>query len=101
MKKGARRTGQGMTEYVMLVGLVAILMVGAVKGLQVSLGGAFDKATEVIVNVGDATASGGDESSPALGKLPGRMRVNKKPPATDRAVHEETDEREPAPLPGR
>lgn len=95
-----RRQGQGMTEYVMLVGLVAILMVGAVKGLQLSVGGAFDKATSVIVDVGEATASGGDESNPALGRLLSRMKVDKaRKPETDRVVHEE--EKPASPLPGR
>lgn len=103
MGKGARRQrGQGMTEYVTLVGLVAILMVGAVRGLQVSVGSAFDKATAVIVDVGEATAAGGDEGSPAVGRLASRMKVtNAKAPVTDRVVHEEEAEALAAPAPGR
>jgi Flp pilus assembly pilin Flp len=43
-----RRTGQGMTEYIIIVGLIAILLVGAVTKFKDALGGAYDKGTEQI-----------------------------------------------------
>jgi Flp pilus assembly pilin Flp len=44
-KKSSKRQGQGMTEYVVIVGLVAILMVGAVSKFKVALEGSYDAAT--------------------------------------------------------
>src|SRR5690242_8342615 len=96
--KSRRTLGQGMTEYVMLVGLVAILMVGAVRGLQASVGGAFDQATQAIVEIGDATASGKVDETSALGRLSSRMRVNgKKPPV----VHKDEDDKKKTDSPTR
>ena len=43
-----RRTGQGMTEYIIIVGLIAILLVGAVTKFKEALGKAYDGATKKI-----------------------------------------------------
>ncbi len=49
-----RRQGQGMTEYIIIVGLIAILLVGAVTNFKNALGNAFNGATDKINN--DITA---------------------------------------------
>lgn len=53
MGKGrtSRTRGQGLTEYVVLVGLVGLLLVGAVQALRASMGGAFEKATSRLEDV--------------------------------------------------
>ena len=43
-----RRQGQGMTEYIIIVGLIAILLVGAVTNFKNALNNAFDGATKKI-----------------------------------------------------
>lgn len=43
-----RRHGQGMTEYIIIVGLIAILLVAAVTKFKDALQGAYDKGTETI-----------------------------------------------------
>jgi Flp pilus assembly pilin Flp len=45
-----RRRGQGMTEYIIIVGLIAILLIGAVTRFRDALGGAFDAATGKVTN---------------------------------------------------
>ena len=45
-KIGSKRRGQGMTEYVILVGLVAVALVGAVTKFKTSLGNAFEASTK-------------------------------------------------------
>lgn len=43
-----RRRGQGMTEYIIIVGLIAILLVTAVTSFRNALNNTFDKATKKI-----------------------------------------------------
>ena len=43
-----RRSGQGMTEYIIIVGLIAILLVPAVKLFKGAIQGAFQKSTDTI-----------------------------------------------------
>ena len=43
-----RRRGQGMTEYVILVGLIGILMITAVQALKKTLGEAYVKAANQV-----------------------------------------------------
>jgi Flp pilus assembly pilin Flp len=43
-----RRVGQGMTEYIVLVGLIAILMIGAVNAFKGALGNAFNSAKDAV-----------------------------------------------------
>jgi Flp pilus assembly pilin Flp len=45
-----RRSGQGMTEYVVLVGLIAIVLIGAVHTFSNSLHRAFGAAQDQINN---------------------------------------------------
>lgn len=47
-KIGSKRRGQGMTEYVIVVGLVAVALVGAVTKFKTSLGNAFEASTKTI-----------------------------------------------------
>ncbi|MBX3471299.1 MAG: hypothetical protein KF878_30900 [Planctomycetes bacterium] len=47
-KKLGRRSGQGMTEYIIIVGLIAILLVAAVGRFKTALEGAFDAGTNEI-----------------------------------------------------
>ena len=47
VKKG-RRQGQGMTEYIIIVGLIAILLVVAVDQMKKALQGAYDKSAAAI-----------------------------------------------------
>ena len=47
--KGARRRrGQGMTEYIVIVGLIAILAIGAIEKFSQGLKGAFAKSGDAI-----------------------------------------------------
>ena len=43
-----RRRGQGMTEYIIIVGLIAIVMVAAVMNFKNALNNAFNKGTTKI-----------------------------------------------------
>lgn len=48
MNRNKRRRGQGMTEYIIIVGLIAILMVAAVMNFKDALNNAFDKGGKKI-----------------------------------------------------
>jgi Flp pilus assembly pilin Flp len=43
-----RRLGQGMTEYIVLVGLIAILLIGAVTQFRNAVGNAFTNSASKI-----------------------------------------------------
>jgi len=43
-----RRRGQGMTEYIIIVGLIAILLITAVETFKNKLGETFQKSTNAI-----------------------------------------------------
>jgi Flp pilus assembly pilin Flp len=45
-----RRRGQGMTEYIVLVGLIAILLIAAVTKFRDAVGNAFNTAASKIEN---------------------------------------------------
>lgn len=45
-----RRRGQGMTEYIIIVGLIALLLVAAVLNFKNALQGAFDQGSSTIQN---------------------------------------------------
>jgi Flp pilus assembly pilin Flp len=45
-----RRRGQGMTEYIIIVGLIAILLITAVNTFRGTLEGAFDEAGKSITS---------------------------------------------------
>jgi Flp pilus assembly pilin Flp len=49
-RRSRRRRGQGMTEYIIIVGLIAILLVTAVTAFREALNNTFDKATKKINN---------------------------------------------------
>ncbi|MCE5299528.1 MAG: Flp family type IVb pilin [Spirochaetia bacterium] len=53
-----RKKGQGMTEYILIIALVAILVLGAVKIFGGKVKGGFDKASE---KIGDVTDNMGEE----------------------------------------
>lgn len=48
--RARRRRGQGMTEYIIIVGLIAILLVTAVTAFREALNNTFNKATGKINN---------------------------------------------------
>ena len=48
MNRNKRRRGQGMTEYIIIVGLIAILMVAAVMNFKNALNNAFTKGSSKI-----------------------------------------------------
>jgi len=48
LQRRRRRRGQGMTEYIIIVGLIAILLVGAVTNFKDALKNAFTKSTNAI-----------------------------------------------------
>ena len=50
LKLRRRRRGQGMTEYIIIVGLIAILLIGTVTKFKDTLGGAFNAAGVSINN---------------------------------------------------
>lgn len=43
-----RRRGQGMTEYIIIVGLIAILLIGAVEAFKDKLNETYTKSTKAI-----------------------------------------------------
>lgn len=47
-RKIERRRGQGMTEYIIIVGLLAILLVGAVGKFKDALENSYNKAAGVV-----------------------------------------------------
>ena len=47
-RRQTRRRGQGMTEYIIIVGLIAILLVGAVMQFKNALNNAFSKGSTKI-----------------------------------------------------
>jgi Flp pilus assembly pilin Flp len=48
-RRGVRRQrGQGMTEYIVLVGLIAILLMAAVTKFRDAVGSAFNKAADEV-----------------------------------------------------
>lgn len=47
-KIGSKRRGQGLTEYVIVVGLVAVALVASVTKFKTALGNAFDASTKTI-----------------------------------------------------
>lgn len=54
LKLRRRRRGQGMTEYIIIVGLIAILLIGAVTQFKNTLSGAFTAAGgSITTNVTD------------------------------------------------
>jgi pilus assembly protein Flp/PilA len=50
LKNLRRRRGQGMTEYIIIVGLIAILLIGAVEAFKGKLEETFNKSTNAINN---------------------------------------------------
>ncbi len=48
IKNLRRRRGQGMTEYIIIVGLIAILLVAAVETFKNKLNETFNKSTNAI-----------------------------------------------------
>ena len=54
-----RRRAQGLTEYVIVVGLVAILLIAAVRGLSGALGRAYGATSSAVGQVAESVASGG------------------------------------------
>ena len=44
----SKKRAQGMTEYIIIVGLIAILLIAAVKAFKGSVQGAFDAGTQKI-----------------------------------------------------
>jgi len=59
LKNLKRRRGQGMTEYIIIVGLIAILLIGAVGLFKDALKGAFDKGTEKVNEITTQMEGGG------------------------------------------
>ena len=49
-KQQRRRRGQGMTEYIIIVGLIAILLIGAITKFKDALESTYNKATISIKN---------------------------------------------------
>ena len=48
LKNLRRRRGQGMTEYIIIVGLIAILLVGAITKFKVALENTYNASTNSI-----------------------------------------------------
>ncbi len=79
-----------MTEYVLLVGVVVILLVGAVKGLGASVGTAFDATTGKLEKVAELVSTVEDEAAPGPGR-PGALSL----------VEDEDEDQDDLSLPGR
>ena len=67
--KKARRNGkqraQGMTEYIIIVGLIAILLIAAVKAFRNTLAATYNKSRQRLEN--DVTNSIGNDDSATVG----------------------------------
>ena len=48
VRKNGKQSGQGMTEYIIIVGLIAIFLITAVKTFGGALNETYDKATDKI-----------------------------------------------------
>ncbi|MEZ6184686.1 MAG: Flp family type IVb pilin [Planctomycetota bacterium] len=46
-----RRRAQGMTEYIVIVGLIAIVLIGAVKKFQGALNKTYEKTTNELTSI--------------------------------------------------
>jgi Flp pilus assembly pilin Flp len=60
---GRRRRGQGMTEYIVIVGLIALVLVGAIGKFKDALGTAFGNATSKINGVAVEINNGGSATA--------------------------------------
>lgn len=77
-----RRHGQGMTEYIILVGLIAILLVAVVtkfkESIQVTIEGSAEKTEDIADGIGGTgpLAGGTDSGTPSRGTrtFPGETR---------------------------
>ena len=58
-----RRRGQGMTEYIIIVGLIAVMLIGAVEAFRDKLGDTFKKATNKIDSSVTSKIDGGGSAS--------------------------------------
>ena len=69
MLKLQRRRGQGMTEYIIIVGLIAIVLIGAVNTFSGTLSNAFDQAGNKITTdvVGKFNGGGGGTAPGSAG----------------------------------
>ncbi|MEZ6188926.1 MAG: Flp family type IVb pilin [Planctomycetota bacterium] len=54
-----RRRGQGMTEYIIIVGLIAIVLIAAVRKFQGALNNTYNKATTELEGIQDEIDAGG------------------------------------------
>lgn len=67
-RRNAKQAGQGMTEYIIIVGLIAIFLITAVKSFGGALEGTFGAATEKIDKEVTAAINGaGSGSAPGGG----------------------------------
>ena len=57
-KAQSKRYGQGMTEYIIIVGLIAILLVTAVTQFKDALSNAFGQATTKVDGIAGQISSG-------------------------------------------
>ncbi|MBX3471037.1 MAG: hypothetical protein KF878_29570 [Planctomycetes bacterium] len=64
MERRARRQGQGLTEYVIVVGLVAMLLVGGVKGLGAAVDRSYGEVTRSVEGIATNIRSGQSERAP-------------------------------------
>ncbi|MCA8921607.1 MAG: Flp family type IVb pilin [Planctomycetes bacterium] len=51
IRKLRRRRGQGMTEYIIIVGLIAIVLIAAVRQFQGALTNTYSKATTQLQSI--------------------------------------------------
>ena len=64
-RRNRKQRGQGMTEYIIIVGLIAILLIAAVKAFRNTLAATYTKSRERLQN--DVTNSIGNDNSDTIG----------------------------------
>jgi len=64
--RNRKQRGQGMTEYIIIVGLIAILLIAAVKAFRNTLAATYNKARGEIQQ--KVTAEIGNDTSDTIGQ---------------------------------
>ncbi|MEZ6184687.1 MAG: Flp family type IVb pilin [Planctomycetota bacterium] len=59
VRRRRRRRGQGMTEYIIIVGLIAIVLIAAVRQFQGALTATYSKTTTELEGIQDEITAGG------------------------------------------
>jgi Flp pilus assembly pilin Flp len=73
MKLNQKQSGQGMTEYILIVALIAVAVIGAVRIFGTSVSTGFSNATGQISGNTSASAANGGGAAGAVGSAAGAV----------------------------